>query len=131
LSIKKSININNRSLFTKSGLQIARSFVRVIVGKRGMYLEINEMQIIKENIKIPKKEEWRIDDVRVYYIEYRTKDSSNVKVYFQKRIVRYADYQVGMYYVYWKDVDYKFEKQTKQKRLDEMIFGKKDRSENE
>jgi hypothetical protein len=37
--------------------------------------------------------------VKVFYVEWRTKDQSNVKVYDQKRTVEYADYKVGLFYI--------------------------------
>ena len=36
---------------------------------------------------------------KVFFVEWRTKDQSNVKVYDQKRTVDYADYKVGLFYI--------------------------------
>ena len=36
---------------------------------------------------------------RVFYLGWRTKGQSNVKVYDQKRTVDYADYKVGLFYI--------------------------------
>jgi hypothetical protein len=47
-------------------------------------------------------DEWRENNNEVYYWEYRTED--NVKIYEQIRKVQYADYKLGHYYVFWKDV---------------------------
>jgi hypothetical protein len=35
----------------------------------------------------------------VFYVEWRTKDQSNVKVYEQSRTVDCADYKVGLFYI--------------------------------
>ena len=36
---------------------------------------------------------------KVFYVEWRAKDQSNVKVYDQKRTVEYADFKVGLFYI--------------------------------
>src|ERR1039458_8821020 len=41
----------------------------------------------------------RFNDLQVYYAEYRSHDKSDVKVYWQKKTVDYADYRVGRYYI--------------------------------
>jgi len=51
---------------------------------------------------MPDEEKYRLEHPwkeRVFYVEWRTKDQSNVKVYDQKRTVEYADYKVGLFYI--------------------------------
>jgi len=48
---------------------------------------------------IPKNQLYRLSDPKVYYIEFRTNDDSNVKVYYQMRTVAYADYKIGSFYI--------------------------------
>ena len=36
---------------------------------------------------------------KAIFLEWRTKDQINVKVYDQKRTVDYADYKVGLFYI--------------------------------
>jgi exo-beta-1,3-glucanase (GH17 family) len=36
---------------------------------------------------------------KAIFLEWRTKDQINVKVYDQKRTVDYADYRVGLFYI--------------------------------
>jgi len=91
-------------VYTKSSLLIADDYVRIVVGGRGSYVEFSTEQIIKDNIVIPADQAFRLLDSNVYYDEYRTKDISNVKIYFQKRLVSYADYKVGMWYISVNDV---------------------------
>ena len=94
---------------TKSGLPIATSFLRVVHGGRGTYIEFCKEQLVWENLVVPEDQEWRRRDSqwtsRVFYIEWRSTDSCNVKVYEQKRTVEYADYRVGLFYIAPEDLE--------------------------
>lgn len=98
---------------TKSGTHIATGYIRIVIGKRGPYIEFSDGNINKNNIYIPEYAFYRVHNNSVYYLEYRTLDESYVKVYFQKKLVDYADYKVGFYYVSPFDL--------KTKDLDELI----------
>ena len=91
-------------IYTKSLLLLADDCIRIVHGGRGDYVEISSEQIRKKSIKIPFKSLWRKKSKDVYYIEYRTTDDTNTMVYYQKRLVKYADYKIGFYYVYLEDV---------------------------
>jgi len=52
-----------------------------------------------ENLYIPENKKYRVWNAFCFYVEYRTVDKSYVKVYHQKKIVSYADYKIGMFYV--------------------------------
>lgn len=91
-------------VFTKSGLQIAHDYERIVHGKRGDYIEISNEQMIGLNIYVPKDQEWRLYNEKVYYVEFRTGDVSNVKIYHQMRTVKYADYKEGFFYLDPEDV---------------------------
>jgi len=91
-------------VFTKSGLQIAHNFERIVHGGRGDYIEITEKDIIDSSIEIPEETAWRLFFDRAYYLEFRSKDVCNVMIYFQKMLVNYADYKIGFYYVDPEDV---------------------------
>jgi hypothetical protein len=85
---------------TKSGLRIAEGYVRVVVGDRGPYIEFDDfMMKFPRNIMIPQDQMYRIRNALCYYIEYRTTDESYVKIYKQKKLVKYADYQIGFWYI--------------------------------
>jgi hypothetical protein len=84
---------------TKSGAPIARNYVRVVIGDRGPYIEFTEKQINHDETHVPDDQFWRIKHKECYYIEVRSNDKSYVKIYVQKRTVKYADYIVGMYYI--------------------------------
>lgn len=85
------------SLFSKSGLLLATCYDRIVIGGRGPYVEFSE--IIKESVHIPEDEYWRINSNIPYYIELRSNCSSYVKVYKQKKTVKYADYIIDKYYI--------------------------------
>jgi len=83
---------------TESGLVVAKGYERIVIGKRGPYIEFHPDQIEGENLHIPDDQTYRLENSSVYYIEYRTKDASNVKIYFQLKIVDYADYKIDFLY---------------------------------
>jgi len=87
------------NLYSKSGTLLSVGFTRVVIGKRGPYIEFDDSQILKSAFEIPEAEKYRLTNGVSYYIEYRSKDESYVKLYFQKRKVAYADYRIGMYYI--------------------------------
>jgi len=85
--------------YTSTGLLIFRGYSRIVIGGRGPYVEFEENAIVEENIEMPRSQEWRVDSENAYYIEFRTIDESNVKIYFQKKRVGYAPYKIGFCYV--------------------------------
>lgn len=97
--LRLTINKNTITLYTFSGLEICTGYERIVIGFRGPYIEFTREQLFIGNFIIPEEEKWRITSENPYYIEYRTKDVSNVKMYFQKKTVDYADYKIGYYYI--------------------------------
>ena len=86
-------------IFTKDHLVLSVGYTRIVIGKRGPYIECSNKQIVIASIHIPEEEKHRIDNDTYYYNEYRSKDVCNVKLYFQKKIVDYADYVKDMWYI--------------------------------
>jgi hypothetical protein len=84
---------------TNSDTIIAHKYERVVIGQRGPYIEFTPNQILCDKLFIPKSQLFRLSDPKIYYIEFRTNDDSNVKVYYQMRTVAYADYKIGYFYV--------------------------------
>ena len=83
----------------KSGkLVIANTYNRVVIGKRGPYVEFTKNQIYAQGLYIPTKQLYRLSDPKVYYIEFRTTEG-NAKVYYQMRTVAYADYKIEHFYI--------------------------------
>lgn len=84
---------------TKSGTPVAKGYARVVIGDRGPYIEFEIRHLLNQNFHIPPEQAYRKTDKRVYYVEARSNDEANVKLYLQKRTVAYADYRVGMGYI--------------------------------
>jgi len=91
-------------VFTKSGLQIAHNFERIVHGGRGDYIEIDGEDILGQNIFILDSEMWRLNNHKVYYWDFRSNDVEAIKLYFQRRLVDYADYKIGFWYLDPNDV---------------------------
>ena len=88
-----------QKLYTKSGNLVSEGYTRVVIGGRGPYVEFEAEHVVDELLYIPPQERWRLDSSKVYYFELRTNDDSNVKCYFQQKLVDYADYKIGMIYI--------------------------------
>jgi len=76
-------------------------FVRLVIGKRGPYIEFNKEHLIPASLYMPDECKWRIASTRkgyAYYLEYRTR-KDYVKIYYQRRLVTYADYKIGKFYI--------------------------------
>ena len=87
---------------TSTGLQVATGYTRVVIGGRGPYIEVLPGHLIWDSLQMPDEEKYRLEHPwkdRALYVEWRTKDQTNVKVYDQKRVVDYADYKVGLFYI--------------------------------
>ena len=99
-------NKQGYELFKNAGQQdgevaFATDFNRVVTGDKGSYFEFETEHLIKENVFIPTDAQWRIAPKywrNVFYYEYRT-TVGNLKLYYQKKTVTYADYIVGKWYV--------------------------------
>lgn len=95
-------NINGDSCILYAGsLPIANGYTRIVIGDYGAYIEISPNQIIGENIMVKPGEEYRKEEryknVKYYWLCPVTDE--NVKIYWQRYKVSYADYQPMMFYV--------------------------------
>ena len=90
---------DNVELYTRDGSKLSKGYNRIVIGGRGPYVEFNDEQIDFKAFYIPKDQLYRLTDRRVYYIELRSIDKSNVKLYYQLQTVAYADYKIGMLYI--------------------------------
>jgi len=86
-------------LYTPSKTLICNGYQRIVIGDRGPYIEFDSHHIIKDSMRIPESCKWRINHRGCYYIEYRTCDDSYVMVYYQKKLVDYANYRPAFYYI--------------------------------
>lgn len=86
-------------LYTKNSTLIANKYQRVVIGQRGPYVEFSKDEIQLNQLYIPKNQLYRLSDPKIYYVEFRSNDTSNVKVYYQMRSVAYADYRIEYFYI--------------------------------
>ena len=97
------LDTDNCPLFTSEGTKIVNGFKRIVIGDYGAFVEIDKSQINKSAIKVKEGQEYRYTDDRfskhVKYLWLTAKDTSDCKIYFQKKTVDYADYLPGMYYI--------------------------------
>lgn len=95
-----SVTGNNDTCFrTENGLLVAKGYLRVVVGERGPYIEFAHHHLKWDSFFMPDNCKYRLTNGRVYYHEYRTIDESYVKLYYQIKTVKYADYRIGLYYI--------------------------------
>jgi hypothetical protein len=99
LKIPHSKRNDSLTLKTENGLILATGYNRIVIGSRGPYVEFHPEHIVCANIVVPTNQSWRLKHDNVYYNEYRSRDYCNVKLYEQRRVVDYADYIVGMWYI--------------------------------
>jgi hypothetical protein len=86
-------------MFNKSNVLVTVGYQRVVIGKRGPYVEFTIDQIRWDKFYTPIDQRYRQDSGVVYYEEFRSTDESFIKLYLQKRTVAYADYKVGLCYI--------------------------------
>jgi hypothetical protein len=86
-------------IYSKDNTPIAMGYDRVVVGDYGAYIEFSN--VYEDNLKIKEGEEYRINEYykSVKYLWLTTKDSSDCKIYYQLRPVKYADYIEDKFYV--------------------------------
>lgn len=93
---------SNTKLYTQTGLLLCNGYHRIVIGDYGAFVEITPDQIVRSHVQVKLGQEFRMNAPQYKnckYIWLTTKDSSNIKIYFQKHRVDYADYVPGMLYV--------------------------------
>lgn len=98
LKISLTGNVTTK-FYTLNGQIVAEGYTRIVIGARGPYIEFEPHMIYRHSLIMPEEEQYRLKDPNVYYLEYRTIDISNVKVYAQLKPVDYADYLPGKCYI--------------------------------
>lgn len=88
----------NNNVYLPDGTLFATGFNRVVHGGRGDYVEFEEKQILLPLISKFGNDISK-DDLDIYYWWLFPKGHPEVKVYLQKKTVKYADYKVGKLYV--------------------------------
>jgi hypothetical protein len=94
---------DNSYICTLSHKPISYGYNRIVIGDYGAFIEIKLEQIMMENLKVKEGQEYRIENPKysntVKYYWFTAKDDSNIKIYYQRRFVNYADYRPNMFYV--------------------------------
>lgn len=84
-------------IFLKDGSLFAKGYNRIVHGDRGDYVEFDKNQIIpKLQSKFGNSLNENID---IYYWWLHPIGKPDVKVYLQRKTVKYADYKIGKYYI--------------------------------
>jgi len=109
---------------------LATGYVRLLVGGRGAYVEIDPSQLERDQVEPEPGQEYRLSEEwreKAFYGWYRTK-AAHRKVYEQFRHVGYADYVPGLFYVSPEDVVFEGEMHVEvskalRKKLEEPSLG--------
>lgn len=101
-NIPKELNVNGgvETLYTTKGNPICDGYDRIVIGDYGAFIEFSTSPytfIIKPG------QEYRMNDKQysrsVKYVWLTIDDESDIKIYYQKRTVLYADYLPRKFYV--------------------------------
>lgn len=93
---------DSQILYTVNGSEITKGYCRVVVGDYGAFVEFEKLYN-PDIVVIKPGQEYRVNNPRYSnhckYNWMTILDGSDVKIYYQKRAVTYADYIPGKYYV--------------------------------
>lgn len=89
-------------LYCICGTKISNGYNRIVIGDYGAYIEFTPSQAVIENFIVAPGEEYRLNKqyrntVKYYWLCPR--NHPEVKIYFQQKPVKYADYQPFMFYI--------------------------------
>lgn len=90
--------MHKQKIYLKDGTLFAESFNRVVHGGRGDYVEFEKEQILVQ-LESLFNNDIEHDKIDTYYWWLVPINNKNVKVYLQRKTVKYADYKIGKYYV--------------------------------
>lgn len=96
-----NINGSNIKLYTLNGTKICSSYERIVIGDYGAFIEIKPSNFITKPI-VKKGQEFRINNPKFPHIKYwwyTIDDGSNIKIYYQRKTVKYADYKENLCYI--------------------------------
>lgn len=124
-----SVTFGSMPIISREGLEIAKSYDRIVIGQYGAFIEIDDKYINKDNIKVKPGQEYRIHDPKykdnVKYQWFTTKDDTNCKLYYQQKGVCYADYLPGKWYISPYEVltDIEIEQYLSEDKSKNSLFG--------
>lgn len=92
---------NTSPLYTIKGSLICNGYDRIVIGDYGAYIEFSSIQANKDLFIITPGQEYRLEPrySNVKYIWLTIDDGSQIKIYYQKNTVSYADYKPQYYYI--------------------------------
>lgn len=111
--LSKEYNLNgdfNCELYDLKGNKISNGYNRVVIGDYGAFIEIDLAHMLTVNLKVKPGQEYRYTEKykNVKYYWLCLKDNEDIKIYYQKNTVTYADYKVGMFYISPTEVNLKY-----------------------
>ena len=90
-------------IYSLNNTLISNGYNRIVIGDYGAFIEFGKSQVVKSNLKVKSGQEYRINNPKysenVKYYWLTPNDNSDMKVYYQKKTVSYADYMVDMFFV--------------------------------
>ena len=101
MTIPSFLQQGNQPLYTATGSLICTGFDRIVIGDYGAYIEFSSEQANKKIFVIAPGQEYRLLPRynNIKYVWLTIKDFAEVKIYYQKNTVKYADYQPKKYYI--------------------------------
>lgn len=87
---------------SKSGLIVAVGYKRVVIGGRGPYIEFDKENIVCDMISlfgITINFSNPSNPNNLYYYHLSPEQDKSIKIYFQLKTVKYADYKIGKFYI--------------------------------
>jgi hypothetical protein len=90
-----------KPLYSLNGSLICNGYDRIVIGDYGAYIEFSSEQANKDLFIIAPGQEYRLEPrySNVKYIWLTIDDGSQIKIYYQKNTVSYADYKPQYYYI--------------------------------
>ncbi len=91
----------NCELYDNLNNLVCYGYSRIVIGDYGAYVEIPLNKMILENLIVKPGEEYRFrpEYSNVKYHWYCLKNNQDIKIYYQKKTVLYADYKPEMFYI--------------------------------
>lgn len=99
----------NCELYDLKGNKISNGYNRIVIGDYGAFIEIDVDHMLTNNLKVAPGQEYRFTEryKNVKYHWYCLKNDEDIKIYYQRHTVNYADYKVDMFYIAPDEVNLK------------------------
>lgn len=89
---------------TLNGLEIATNYEKIVFSipspgsiYKKPFIEFDPKHIVFENIKLPNSQKWRESNIRSPYVEFRSKDFTNIKIMRWK--INSDEFSANMFYI--------------------------------